>query len=336
MAITATLGATINNAIATNVLTFGSNVCTVGQVIVFCVAILTPSVTVLSITDTTNPATFQGAINNGSNVRIELWTTTITTTTSARTFVVALSGVSLASAAYEEYAGVTGFGNLGAGATGTSRYPEADVMTQDTSSWSVGGLAVATSSGDTFSADLGTIRQSLIPALTTAAIGLIDNTTVPVAVLRNAVLCSASRAWAAIAIELRTGVTATNVTSTNTTVIAHPASGAQHQLVHTPASATVQLFMFAAQLKTGTLNIAYSETITIAGGTSPYTSTVVSGALPTGLSLNSSTAVISGTPSALGTFNFTIKVTDAVGNTASNSFQIIVSSSPGGNSGWIS
>ncbi len=55
------------------------------------------------------------------------------------------------------------------------------------------------------------------------------------------------------------------------------------------------------------------------GGQAPYTYAVVVGSLPTGLTLNSTTGVISGTPTAAGSFNFTIKVTDHVGATALSS-----------------
>ena len=56
---------------------------------------------------------------------------------------------------------------------------------------------------------------------------------------------------------------------------------------------------------------AYSQTVTASGGTGPYSYTITSGALPTGLTLNTATGTISGTPTAGGTFNFSIKATDA-------------------------
>jgi hypothetical protein len=54
----------------------------------------------------------------------------------------------------------------------------------------------------------------------------------------------------------------------------------------------------------------YSANLTALGGTSPYSWSIASGQLPTGLTL-SSTGVITGTPSASGEFNFTVQVTDS-------------------------
>jgi hypothetical protein len=54
--------------------------------------------------------------------------------------------------------------------------------------------------------------------------------------------------------------------------------------------------------------------------------------LPTGTTLNTSSGVISGTPSATGTFTFTITVTDSLGFTGSQAFQIIITAASGGGS----
>jgi uncharacterized protein YjdB len=60
----------------------------------------------------------------------------------------------------------------------------------------------------------------------------------------------------------------------------------------------------------------YSATLK-ADGTMPFTWSVESGCLPDGLNLDSSTGVISGTPSVLGTFSFMVKVANSAGsNTA--------------------
>jgi hypothetical protein len=64
-------------------------------------------------------------------------------------------------------------------------------------------------------------------------------------------------------------------------------------------------------LPNGNVNVAYSETVEATGGVTPYTWSVISGSLPSGLSLASSTGVISGTPTTEETANFTVQVTDS-------------------------
>jgi len=59
----------------------------------------------------------------------------------------------------------------------------------------------------------------------------------------------------------------------------------------------------------------YAAALQATGGTLPYTWGIVSGSLPSGLSLTSSTGDISGTPSSPGLYPFTVQVTDAIGMT---------------------
>jgi GH18 family chitinase len=58
---------------------------------------------------------------------------------------------------------------------------------------------------------------------------------------------------------------------------------------------------------------AYSQTL-VAGGTTPITWAVTSGTLPAGLSLGSSTGIVSGTPTAAGVSTLTVGATNAVGS----------------------
>ncbi len=72
----------------------------------------------------------------------------------------------------------------------------------------------------------------------------------------------------------------------------------------------------------GTLNIAYSDGVSASNATS-YS--VISGALPTGLSLNTGSGVISGTPTVQGTYTFSIRATSSTANTVdSGSLTIII------------
>ncbi|HEV7241548.1 MAG TPA: ice-binding family protein [Thermoanaerobaculia bacterium] len=79
-------------------------------------------------------------------------------------------------------------------------------------------------------------------------------------------------------------------------------------------------------LPNGTVGTVYSEVVSASGGTSPYTFSVSSGALPTGLILNSASGAITGTPTTAGTFDFTITATDAAGCSGSRPYTINIAS----------
>jgi hypothetical protein len=75
-----------------------------------------------------------------------------------------------------------------------------------------------------------------------------------------------------------------------------------------------------ATLASGTVGKSYSATLAGTGGATPYVWTET-GALPGGLTLSSAGA-ISGSPTAAGTFNFTVTLTDVNGQTATGSLSI--------------
>jgi len=56
-----------------------------------------------------------------------------------------------------------------------------------------------------------------------------------------------------------------------------------------------------------------SGTYSATGGTSPYTYTISTGSLPSGMSLGSSSGTISGTPTSSGTYTFVVSVEDSLG-----------------------
>lgn len=67
------------------------------------------------------------------------------------------------------------------------------------------------------------------------------------------------------------------------------------------------------------VGVNYSQSNTASGGTGTYTFSLYSGSLPAGTTLSSSTGTVTGMPSAAGPFNYTIKVTDSAGSTATAS-----------------
>ena len=83
-----------------------------------------------------------------------------------------------------------------------------------------------------------------------------------------------------------------------------------------------------ASLPGGSLGVSYSQTPTTTNCTAPNTWAITAGSLPTGLSLNSSTGAITGTPSGAITNNsFTLQVTDTLGNPSSASLSINIDGS---------
>jgi hypothetical protein len=80
----------------------------------------------------------------------------------------------------------------------------------------------------------------------------------------------------------------------------------------------------ATTLPNGAVGSAYSQTIIATGGSTPYTWSVATGTLPAGLTLNTQTGILSGTPTATGTFNFTLQVRDNAQMTAQKAFSLVI------------
>jgi hypothetical protein len=77
-------------------------------------------------------------------------------------------------------------------------------------------------------------------------------------------------------------------------------------------------------LPNGTRAAAYSQTATATGGTGALTYTLASGTLPNGVTLNSSSGAVTGTPTVANTFNFTLRATDTVGVTETQAFTVTI------------
>ena len=90
------------------------------------------------------------------------------------------------------------------------------------------------------------------------------------------------------------------------------------------------LAITCAAVTTGDVGVPFdSGPINVTGGTAPYSYSIV-GTLPAGLTLNTSTGAVTGTPTASGTFSF--QVTDSLGNVGTTTCSITIISgntSPG-------
>ena len=102
------------------------------------------------------------------------------------------------------------------------------------------------------------------------------------------------------------GTSAFTVTVTDAGNPAQTKSAALSIVVAAGTSSTLTL---TATLPSGIVSTTYSSSLSATGGTPAYTYSIT-GALPGGLTLAATTGVISGTPTASGTFNFTATVTD--------------------------
>ncbi len=77
-------------------------------------------------------------------------------------------------------------------------------------------------------------------------------------------------------------------------------------------------------LPDGAVGTAYSQTITVTGGTGPYTFAINGGALPPGLTLDAAAGTISGTPTdgSGSPYGFSLKATDSAGCFESHAYSI--------------
>jgi MBG domain/Bacterial Ig-like domain (group 3)/Putative Ig domain/NHL repeat len=95
------------------------------------------------------------------------------------------------------------------------------------------------------------------------------------------------------------------------------------------ASSGISIVLSPTSLTAPVIGNSFNQTVSASGGTSPYTFTVSTGSLPAGLSLSAG-GVLSGTPTAVGTFTFTIQAQDSTGSgsggpfTGSQSFSVTI------------
>jgi putative Ig domain-containing protein len=110
-------------------------------------------------------------------------------------------------------------------------------------------------------------------------------------------------------------------------------SGATPQTASKVLNLTVTVAPLAittTSLPSGFINTSYSATLTATGGTRPYAWSIPLNQLPTGLVLNPSTGVISGTPTSLLSTNLQVSVVDSSNPSQTNSRTLGLSISPVG------
>jgi hypothetical protein len=117
--------------------------------------------------------------------------------------------------------------------------------------------------------------------------------------------------------------TSVTVTASSTSVTGLKASAS---VAITPLPA---LSITTTTLGDATAGVPFSATLVATGGKSPYTWSISSGALPTGIQLTAASGAIAGTTSSTGAFSFTAKVTDSAGNTATQAYSLAVASNTG-------
>ncbi len=91
-------------------------------------------------------------------------------------------------------------------------------------------------------------------------------------------------------------------------------------VVNNPACPTITVN--PANLPVAQVGLSYSQMFSATGGTSPYSFSISTGALPNGLSL-ASNGNLSGTPTSAGSYSFTVRATDASGCMGARSYTLV-------------
>ena len=146
-------------------------------------------------------------------------------------------------------------------------------------------------------------------------------------------LLSSSRHALALALALAGGLWAAQAAAQAGAIagqaVAGPSSGGGVVLhggaVFAQASTPV---LTGGSLPGGVAGGAYSQSLSATGGTPPYAYVLSGGSLPPGVAL-SGAGLLSGTPTAAGTYRFTVQLTDAAGQVIVVTYQWVVAPASG-------
>jgi hypothetical protein len=98
-------------------------------------------------------------------------------------------------------------------------------------------------------------------------------------------------------------------------------------IIQTPSNLAIE----TSSLTTAIVNTSFEAGISATGGTPPYQWSVSGGSLPSGISLQATAGNLGGTPSQVGNYSFTAKVTDAESNSATQNLVLSVSAANNSN-----
>ncbi|SEF77781.1 Putative Ig domain-containing protein [Bryocella elongata] len=246
--------------------------------------------------------TISATVTNDKNSAGVTWTTSAGTLSGTTTSSATLTAPAATSSAQTVTVTATSMTDTTKSATVTLTVPAAPSITTSTlASGTVGSAYSAALAGSgglspyTWALTSGTLPSGLS---FTASTGTITGT--PTAT---------GAGTASLSFKMTDSGTATALTATKTL-----------SLTIAPAAA---ITFTTTTLANATYNTAYSATIATAGGAGTLTYSLASGSLPTGLSLSTGGA-LTGTPTAGGSFSFSVKAADAYGDSATQSFTVTV------------
>lgn len=101
-------------------------------------------------------------------------------------------------------------------------------------------------------------------------------------------------------------------------------SSEYHAYTVPTGAATAPPVILAEALPDGTVDASYSKVLTASGGNPPYEWQILSGSFPPGLVMGRFTGIISGVPTQVGVYTFTVLVNDDAGQQDTEVFTITV------------
>jgi hypothetical protein len=188
----------------------------------------------------------------------------------------------------------------------------------------VGSMGTATASGTFTTQPWPTPSWSTTSPLATATRGTAYSASVSASPVTSYSLISSSGQVDGLSFSGNTiSGTPTTVGTANFTIRAFNNSSSADRAFSFTINPATPVFSDSSVVSTGIVGTAYSDSVS-ASETASYS--VFSGALPGGLSLNTSTGAITGTPTTPGIFTFVIRATNVTGTANTGTLTITVTS----------